>query len=328
MRKIHNIIYTLLAVLVSTAFAACSDDDNFEWTKPVSGDNPGVYFAASNSASELLTPEEYDNHQTFSLTLKRANTKGDLKVPVIVDKADPAFKIPESAEFKDGESETQIEIGCPNLEFLKTYRFIIHLPEDMANPYVKTDGSYIFNYDIMVARWIKVVDQAQFVWGKSEFGSTNSDIYWLEGQNVFRIENWLGSGVDMQFAIVAQDKENTSVYTTDAFNPNDRSTWHGTIQPVKKFLMNSDGEYWWFMRDVENEEYAAWYPDGEDKLGISYVNFYYDITSEDYASIDMRGSTSSFALYLTPYIYYTDGNVSGYTYLFGYWNSMLEDTAE
>ena len=64
--------------MVATAFAACSDDDNYEWANQVSEDNPGVYFASSNKASELLTPDEYANHQTFSITLKRANTKGDL----------------------------------------------------------------------------------------------------------------------------------------------------------------------------------------------------------------------------------------------------------
>ena len=326
MRKIHNIIYTLLAVMVATAFAACSDDDNYEWAKQVGEDNPGVYFASSNKASELLTPDEYANHQTFSITVKRANTKGNLSVPIIVDNADPAFVIPTSAEFKDGESETQIEIGCPNLEMLKTYRFIIHLADNMTNPYVKTDGSPIFNYDVMVARWIKVVNQAQFVWGKNEFGSTTSDIYWLEGQNRFRIENWLGSGIDLQFSIVAQDKEDSSVYTADAFDPDDRSTWHGAFQPYSNYLNDpGGGSFWFFMRDVENEEYAAWYPDGEDKAGIDFVNFWLDTTSEDYSSVDMRGSSSSFALYLVPYIYYTNGDQSGYTYLYGYWNSMLEN---
>ena len=171
-----------------------------------------------------------------------------------------------------------------------------------------------------------MVDQAQFIWGKNEFGSTNSDIYWLEGQNRFRIENWLGSGIDLQFSIVAQDKEDSSVYTADAFDPDDRSTWHGAFQPYSNYLNDPDGgDFWYLMKNVENEDYAAWYPDGEDKTGISFVNFWLDTTSEDYSSVDMRGSSSSFALYLIPYIYYTNGDQSGYTYLYGYWNSMLEN---
>ena len=125
---------------------------------------------------------------------------------------------------------------------------------------------------------------------------------------------------------MAQDKEDSSVYTADAFDPDDRSTWHGAFQPYSNYLNDpGGGSFWYFMRDVENEVYAAWYPDGEDKAGIDFVNFWLDTTSEDYSSVDMRGSSSSFALYLVPYIYYTNGDQSGYTYLYGYWNSMLEN---
>lgn len=329
MRKIHDIIYTLLVLMVATAFTACSDDDNYEWANKVPDDNPGAYFAASNKASEILTPDEYANHQKFDLTVKRTNSKGSLSVPIIVDQADPAFTIPASAEFKDGETETLVEIQCPNLETKKTYKFKIHLADDMTNPYVQTDGSPKFNYDVLVARWVKVVEQAQFQWGSSEFGSTKSDIYWLEGQNRFKIENWLSSGIDLQYCIVAQDKEDESKYSLDYFDADDRSTWHGAFKPYDHSLMDPDGDsFWYLMNDPDTEDYAAWYPDGENSRGISYVNFWYDITSEDYGSIDMRGSSSSFAMYLIPYIYYTDGNQSGYTYLYGYWNSMLDTSAE
>ena len=58
MRKLTNILYMFVAVFVAAAFTACSDDDNFEWPKKVSPDNPGVYFASSNEATATLTPEE------------------------------------------------------------------------------------------------------------------------------------------------------------------------------------------------------------------------------------------------------------------------------
>ncbi len=325
MRKTHNIIYTLLALMVAAVFTACSDNDKYEWAGKVAEGNPGAYFAASNVASELLTTDEYANHQKFNLTVKRANSKGSLSVPIIVDQADNVFTIPSTAEFKDGETETQVEIGCPNLETKKKYKFKIHLAEDMTDPYTQTNGSPVFNYDVLVANWVKVVDQAQFVWAKSEFSTTKSAIYWLDGQNRFRIENWLGSGIDWQFQIVAQDKVDNSKFSLDNFNANDRSTWHGALQPYNHSLMDPyGGSYWWFMYDVDNEEYASWYPDGEDNLGIYYVNFYYDITSDTYASVDLRGSSKSYAMHLTPYVYYSDGTESGYTYVYGYWSSMSE----
>ncbi len=326
MKKITHILYTFVAIASVMALAACSSDDNYEWASKVPADNPGAYFAASNTASSLLTPDEYASNPDVKLTVKRTNANGRLAVPIIVDKADSVFAIPDSAVFEDGKAETTITVKSSGVKTQTTYRFTIHLAEAMTNPYAETDGSPVFNYEVLVARWVKIVDAAQFVWYKSEFASSKSDIYWLEGQNRFRISNWLGSGIDLQFCIVAQDKEDSSSYSLDNFNANDRSTWHGSFQPYNHYLMDPyGGSYWYLMNDSETEDYASWYPDGEDKLGINYVNFYYDITSETYASIDLRGSSSTYSLYLVPYVYYTDGTQSGYTYLFGYWNGMLDN---
>lgn len=323
MRKTIHTLYALLALVAVAALAACSSDDSYEWAKKVSDGNPGAYFPASNKASELLTPDENDSRQGIRLTVVRTNTQGDLTVPVIVDHADSVFTVPATAVFKDGEAETTIEVGCKGLQPRTTYRFTIHLDEAYTNPYARTDGSPVFNYDVLVAQWTKVVDNAQFLWNKSEFATSTSSIYWLEGQNRFRIDNWLGSGINLQFQIVAQDKENTAFYSLDNFDANDRSTWHGAFQPYDHSLMDPyGGSYWYLMNDPETEDYASWYPDGEGKLGISYVNFYYEATSENYSSVDMRGSTTGYSLFLVPYVYYTDGTQSGYTYLYGYWSGL------
>ncbi len=320
-RNIKNMLGTLLAAVVAVAFTACSDSDSYERAGKVAEGTATAYFASSNTASEVLTPAEYADHQSFKLTVKRNNTAGDVSVPVVVDYADAVFTIPSAAVFKDGEAETAIEVGCPNLEQRKTYKFSIHLAEESTNPYLATEGSPVFNYSILVASWVKVVSRAQMVWDKTEFASSYSDIYWLEGQNRFRIENFLGSGIDLQFSIVAKDSE-TGEYKADAFNANDRSTWHGAFVPYDHCMSDPyGGSYWYFMSNAETEEYASWYPDGEDHLGIEYINFYDSPTSEDYASVDLRGSTTSYAAFLIPYVYYTDGTESGYTYLYMYWDS-------
>lgn len=320
MKKLHHIICALLAVVVSAAMAACSDDYKYEWADKVADDSPAAYFAASNKASEILTPDEYANHQSVRLAVRRLNTKGAVDVPIVVDRADKEFAIPDKASFADGQEETTVEVGCQNLERLKTYSFAIHLDEKGTNPYLETDGSPVFNYNVLVAEWVKVVDKASLVWGKSEYASTKSDIYWLEGQNRFRIENFLGSGIDLQYYIVAEDKE-TGIYTTDAFNPADRTTWHGAFMPYDHFLNDpGGGSFWYLMADAANGEYAAWTPEG-GTLGIDYINFYSDATSDSYSFIDMQGSSSSYASFLIPYVYYSDGSESGYTYLYMYWDS-------
>ena len=78
-----------------TAFTACSDDDDYQPAQKVAEDNMGAYFAAANAASEVLTPEEYAARPTVDLKVKRQNTKGDVSIPVVVDKADAVFKVPE-----------------------------------------------------------------------------------------------------------------------------------------------------------------------------------------------------------------------------------------
>ncbi len=321
-KNINNMLGTLLAAVLAVAFTACSDSDSYERAGKVAEGNAAAYFASSNKASEVLTPAEYADHQSFKITVKRNNTAGDVSVPVVVDYADAVFSFPSEAVFKDGEAETSIEVGCPNLEEAKTYRFSIHLAEENTNPYLATDGSPVFCYSILVAKWVKVVSRAQMLWNKSEFSTSYSDIYWLQGQNRFRIENFLGSGIDLQFYIVAQDKEDTSNYSIENFNADDRTTWHGAFVPYDHYIADPyGGSYWYLMSDAENEIYASWYPDGESKHGIEYINFYNSFTSETYASIDMRGSTTTYAAFFTPYIYYTDGTKSGYTYLFMYWDS-------
>lgn len=314
MRKLHHLLYMLLVGVALTSLTACGDDDDYQSAPQVAADNLGAYFAASNASNEILTPEESAERPSLDLTVKRTNSKGDATVPVIVDRADGVFEIPASVEFKDGETETTLAVGCNNLEALKAYQFTIHLDEASTNPYVKVDGSSVFNYQVMVARWIKVVENARFTYQDNIFPAVTSDIYELEGQNRFKIENFLGSGVDLGFKIVPQDANGT--YSESAFSASDKSTWKGVFMPLDHFL-NDEGGYWYLMNDVDAEDYASWTPQGSE-LGIDYINFYNDGT-ENYSSIDMNGSTTSFAGFLTPYIYYSDGNVSGYTYIYMYW---------
>ena len=98
-----------------TAFTACSDDDDYQPAQKVAEDNMGAYFAASNASSEVLTPEEYAARPSVDLTVKRASSKGDADVAVIVDRADDVFEIPSTVSFKDGETEATLTVGCKNL---------------------------------------------------------------------------------------------------------------------------------------------------------------------------------------------------------------------
>ena len=127
MRKLHKILYMMLFGVALTSLTACGDDDDYSSAPKVAADNMGAYFAGSNAADEILTPEEYAARPSFDLTVKRASSKGDADVAVIVDRADEVFEIPSTVSFKDGETEATLTVGCKNLEALKPYQFTIHL---------------------------------------------------------------------------------------------------------------------------------------------------------------------------------------------------------
>lgn len=311
-----------VAMIVAASFTACSDDDNYEWADKVSENNPGVYFAASNPSSVLLTQEEYAAKQSVTVTVKRLNTNGDLAVPVVIDDADKVFSIPTVANFKAGEAETTIEVACPGMEISKSYSFIVHIDDAYCNPYAKTDGSPNYKFKATLIRWVKVTE-GTFTWSNGEFSNSKSDIYWLEGQNRFRINNFLGSGINWECYILATDPVNDKSFSKANFNPNDRSTWRGIPHPYSNWMMDSEGTTWYLMKDADNGIYAQWYPDGDEFSGIEYIQFWYDITDDWWSNIDMRGSADAPCFKLIPFFYYTDGGNSGWnTNIYGYWDSI------
>ena len=76
------------------------------------------------------------------------------------------------------------------------------------------------------------------------------------------------------------------------------------------------------MQDADNGIYAQWYPDGEEFVGINFVNFWYDTSDEWWGNVDMRGSATEPCFKLIPFVYYTDETDSGYTNLYGYWDPI------
>ena len=208
------------------------------------------------------------------------------------------------------------------MEMLHTYTLIIHVDEAYTNPYVATDGMASFKYEASLIRWVKLTEGV-FKWNQGEFADTRSEIYWLEGKNRFRINNFLNSGINWEFSILAADPMDASMHDAAHFNPHDRSTWHGIPSPYNHWAADPAGKTCWFlMQDADNGIYAQWYPDGEEFVGIDFVNFWYDTSDEWWGNVDMRGSATEPCFKLIPFVYYTDETDSGYTDLYGYWDPI------
>lgn len=323
--RIKEYIYIAAAGSALLLAGSCGEKENYEKGPETAADCIAAYFPSSNQGSLTLTPEEYSESNIYSLTVERAVSDEAASVPVEVVTKDNVFEIPSTVEFAAGESTSTLSISMNGLEQRVNYSFTIKLGEDYVDHYKVLDGSDLFTGNVLIARWVKVVKNARFMYQGQLFEDTYSDIYNLEGYNKFYIENFLGSGVNLGFSIKSYDSAQGKFIN---FDPSDRTTWTGTFIPSDHCMDDPDGgSWWWLMKDVANNEKAAWTPGGSEKA-FSGINFYKDESSTDFAFIDMNGSTETSTGYLCSYGFFADESETGYVYIYLYWNSNDIPTEE
>jgi hypothetical protein len=318
--KINTFLF-LAAAGLSLLAVSCDKGDGYEPGPEAPDGCISAYFTSSNESSVILTPEEYAKSNVITLQVERMVSDATVSVPIEVVQKSEQIEIPAAVEFQAGESTSSIDIKLNNLEEKVDYTFTIKLAEDYVNPYTIKDGSDIFSGSVLIAKWVKVVEDGTFYFNNEYFPTTYSDIYHLDGFNKFYIENFLGSGVNLGFSIKSY---NSSTGAFVPFSATDKSTWAGKMEPLDHYLDDPDGGYyWWLMKDVVTQDYASWTPEGWS-VGIDYINFY---TTDDttYIWIDMNGSTASFTGYMCSYTYLSDGSTPGYIYLYMYWDSMVKE---
>ncbi len=322
MKATYHYICALLLASVALVLGSCSEEDAYERAPQVAEGVTRAYFPASNTSDVIISPQEYAEKPTDTVKVYRHNASGQVTVPVIVDYADSVFQFPASVTFADGDSVADMVVALNNLKMYKEYKYSVHLDESYTNPYLKEDeGSYKFNYKVMVSQWEKVIQGACFLFSNGEVPTIYSDIYHLEGVNQFYIENFLGSGINLKFKIIPAGEDGT--YSADNFDPNNISTWKGVIVPLSNYYMDYDADYdysyWWLLDDTG--DYASWAIEGHEHGGVSYINFPINESSESYCGIDMNGSTTESAGWSQAYVYYPDGETSGWTYMYIYFDS-------
>ena len=316
-----NIILTMSAALLCISLSGCKEDSYQPGPETAAG-TISAYFTSGNEANVIITPEEYAESNVLSLTVRRKIADAAASVPVVITYKDDKFDVPATVDFAAGEAETTLDITMNDLELKKKYAYSIRLDDSYVDHYSICDGSDVFTGSVLISRWLKVVEDGMFYYGDKVFPSTYSDIYWLDGQDNFYIENFLGSRINLGFRIKHLDKNGT-----DVFSPGDTTTWNGIFEPTDHYLNDpTGGSYWWLMSDVTNEEYAYWTPEGSD-LGVNYINFYRDDANE-YAMIYIAGKKEddkdwSYGGWLTPYIYFSDGS-SSYKSLGFWWEGVTD----
>ncbi len=317
----RNIILAISAVVLTISAISCKEDSYKPGPETADG-TISAYFTSGNEANLLITPEEYAKCKTITLKVHRKLADESVSIPVIVTYKDDKFDIPSAVNFDAGDADTTLVITMNDLEEKKEYAYSIRLDDKFVDHYTMNDGSDVFTGSVMIAKWIKVVEDAAFYYSDRVFETTYSDIFWLDGQNKFYIENFLGSEINLGFRIKHYDKNGK-----EAFSASDTTTWNGIFEPTDHFFNDPDGyPYWWFMSDVTNEVYASWTPEGAT-VGIDYINFYRD-DENSYAMIYLAGKKEddkdwTYGGWLVPYIYFSDGT-EGWKSLAFYWEGITD----
>ena len=280
MMKINTFFY-MAVICLGLGLSSCSDDEYQRGEEPVPY-NMTAYFSANNKAEYIFTPEDVAESSTLQLEVKRLQSDDAASIPVIVVDKDDIFKIPATVEFEAGESTATLNVEYAGIEEKKLCKFSIRLDENFIDPYKKVEGSDVYAASVFVSNWRQISKNVQFWFTNinDKYNSKifhNANFYQLEGQNRFRFEDYLGSGIDMQFSIVPTKPNIT-------FSATDPNTWQGRLEPLSNYMDGGqvalNGVYyncWWFMKDASS--FAAWKLPVLD-VTVNYVNFFSNYMSE------------------------------------------------
>lgn len=280
MMKINTFFY-MAVICLGLGLSSCSDDEYQRGEEPVPY-NMTAYFSANNKAEYIFTPEDVAESSTLQLEVKRLHSDDAASIPVIVVDKDDIFKIPATVEFEAGESTATLNVEYAGIEEKKLCKFSIRLDENFIDPYKKVEGSDVYAASVFVSNWRQISKNVQFWFTNinDKYNSKifhNANFYQLEGQNRFRFEDYLGSGIDMQFSIVPTKANIT-------FSATDPNTWQGRLEPLSNYMDGGqvalNGVYyncWWFMKDASS--FASWKLPVLD-VTVNYVNFFSNYMSE------------------------------------------------
>lgn len=286
-KMISKLTYSLLAM--AFVLASCSSDDDYAPGDPMPAGAVGAYFATDNPTSFSFT----EPTSSFTLKMKRVNSDEAATVPLVVEVDTAAIVVPQTVTFAKGEDMAELTVDIANINSERTYHVSISVEESQVDPY--SEGVPTFEGTVFVGNpWKVIIPQAMFYYSSTAALPTiYSDICQYNDENRFRIDNFMGSGKDMEFQF-----DNGF----NAANPLQSDGYISWLTPVElsngyEYVTTEDGSYGWPLEGSSVGIYAfATYP------GYSYAVF-----SENY-------------LYFWAYSMLDDENYTEISdYLYGVW---------
>ena len=302
MKKFSTLRYTagMLSLCLAFTLASCDDEEDFMPGALTAEGAIGAYFNSSNTTSFILTPQD----GSIELTVSRRDTDSAAIVPITMTNGDAtAIQVPESIAFAAGDSTQTLTIGLKGLTEKVSYGFKLAIGESAADHYAKLDGTTTYSGSIIVSQWKMLKDSVSFYYNQNDnLPKTTSELWQLDGINMFYVTDFMGSGAKMYFSI-----RNTG------FDPDSTATWYGELVPS-----NSEG-----ITTLDYGTYSMYYVWlGLDDYGYSIYNW----TMGDTNITNLGwyvGSDYSYFYYSKNYLYLsgyvTSNKFTGYADIYGVW---------
>jgi hypothetical protein len=305
MKSIYKLAFA--AIAFTLPLASCSDDDDYAPGEEVAADCPSVYFPQQGSYSYTFTSDEADKN--INLKVCRLNSVGAVSVPVTITSDVEGFTGPATIEFADGQTEAVYPLSCDGIPRQSECDVTVSIPEDFTNPYA--EGTSMVSVKSLVADWELWAPNALFEFSYY-YASIRSDIYAMRGTRRLKIENFLGSGLDLQVNVEDIDRNVTSYARMFPLNNAD---------PYVNYYPDDAFDCWYFY-DEATGDWPVWSPDGIGTPQIKFALCYgYDASSNyKYTYILPFDNSGSFTFEFS----YSDGT-SGYDYVnFSYDEPLFE----
>ena len=288
-------IYYILATALLLPLAGCDDSD--KWTSGPEDTETGVmaYFVKPSKTSYVFDTTSTTAEAVIDVTVARSITTDAISIPLTLVTDSEGITVSGNAEFQAGQSETTVKVNYQGIPEGNQVSFTLEIPDNQFYTYGL--GMPSVTYSVIKSKWNECADSVTYwYWdydGNEVYPNTEGKMYQLEGTFQFKMTDFFGSGLDMEFICTTGD--------TTAFNPLINADYDtekgGSLEQYSC----------WYIYDEENQTWPTWTPGNVE----GYPEIWYAMVygSDDYTDITMIDDAETLYgyLYLSTYINFSNG---------------------
>lgn len=260
--------YSVLAIamLSMLVMGACSDDDDFAPGEDLPAGSTGAFFSKSNETDINID----EDPSTITLQVGRTDSTSDATVPIIVQHSDTsAIIVPQSVHFNAGEGTANLVISTNGLTIDRTYNLTLAIDSTQTNVYARGGAPTISLKVMRGTPWKLFISGVTFYMNSntSTYPQFTSDVYQYKKENRFYIENFMGSGRNLEFSF-----DSNGYNASDPMSSKGYISWtdpgYSDTENSWDYITDANGNYNW---SVERSN-----------VGINTLGFYMGYNYADF----------------------------------------------